>query len=58
MFSDGVPKLIDFGMARFMDRPTITPYKGSPIYMSPQNLKQGRYDLEKNDVWGVGMILY
>ncbi|CAD8175768.1 unnamed protein product [Paramecium octaurelia] len=58
MFSNDVPKLIDFGMARFMDRPTVTPYKGSPIYMSPQNLRQGQYDLEKNDVWGIGMILY
>lgn len=40
MFSNNIPKLIDFGMARFMDSNTITPYKGSPIYMSPQNLKE------------------
>ncbi|CAD8083395.1 unnamed protein product [Paramecium sonneborni] len=58
MFSNNVPKLIDFGMSRFMDLSNVTPHKGSPIYMSPQNLKSERYDLEKNDVWGIGIILF
>ncbi|CAD8069815.1 unnamed protein product [Paramecium primaurelia] len=58
MFQNDIPKLIDFGMSRFMDKQTITHYKGSPIYMSPQNLRFEKYDLEKNDVWGIGIILF
>ncbi|CAD8072960.1 unnamed protein product [Paramecium sonneborni] len=58
VFQNNIPKLIDFGMSRFVDRSTVTLLKGSPIYMSPQNLKSEKYDLEKNDVWSVGIILY
>ena len=58
MFKDDIPKLIDFGMANFIEISKVTHFIGSPIYMSPQNLKSQEYNLEKNDVWSLGLILY
>ena len=59
---DGTLKLMDFGIARFMEDAQVTiagALVGSPAYMSPE---QARGDIEnidaRSDVWSMGAVLY
>jgi CheY-like chemotaxis protein len=59
-----VVKVIDFGLAKlFADRPTPSSLTtmgevvGTPVYMSPERLRQQAYDY-RADVYSVGVMLY
>lgn len=58
---DGTPKVLDFGIAKFMDRPPITTrenlFHGTPPYMSPEQLS-GRPVTARSDIYAFGIILY
>ncbi len=57
--SNGRIKLCDFGFARAMSSNTIvlTSIKGTPLYMSPELVKEQPYD-GSSDLWSLGVILY
>ena len=57
--SNGTLKLCDFGFARAMSSNTIvlTSIKGTPLYMSPELVKEQPYDAT-SDLWSLGVILY
>ena len=57
--SNGRIKLCDFGFARAMSSNTIvlTSIKGTPLYMSPELVKEQPYD-GTSDLWSLGVILY
>lgn len=57
--SNGRIKLCDFGFARAMSSNTIvlTSIKGTPLYMSPELVKEQPYDAT-SDLWSLGVILY
>jgi serine/threonine protein kinase/tetratricopeptide (TPR) repeat protein len=57
---DGTPRLTDFGMARFGDKPHITQdgaIVGTLAYMAPE-LFSGVASDEKTDIWSFGVMLY
>lgn len=56
---DDVVRILDFGVARFLDRTTITSrgaLMGSPAYASPEQLR-GEADLA-TDLWALGVVMY
>jgi fused-like protein len=57
--SNGRIKLCDFGFARAMSANTVvlTSIKGTPLYMSPELVKEQPYD-GTSDLWSLGVILY
>jgi serine/threonine protein kinase len=57
--SNGRIKLCDFGFARAMSNNTmvLTSIKGTPLYMSPELVKEQPYD-SSSDLWSLGVILY
>lgn len=58
--SDGVVKLMDFGIAQMVDlqRMTVTgQLLGSPAYMSPEHVEGRPLDF-RTDVFSVGILLY
>eukprot|EP01038_Epipyxis_sp_PR26KG_P006132 gene6132-8455_t len=57
--SNGRIKLCDFGFARAMSSNTIvlTSIKGTPLYMSPELVKEQPYDAT-SDLWSLGVILF
>ena len=59
MFHNGKIKLVDFGYARFVEKPGPSAYTllGTPAYMSPQILQKENYSY-KCDVWSTGVILF
>lgn len=55
---DKVAKIADFGFAkRATNNPKETVNVGTPLYMSPESLKENIYTV-KNDIWSLGIILY
>ena len=57
--ANGVVKLCDFGFARAMSTNTLvlTSIKGTPLYMSPELVKEQPYG-NAADQWSLGVILY
>jgi fused-like protein len=57
--ANGSVKLCDFGFARAMSSNTLvlTSIKGTPLYMSPELVKELPYDAT-SDLWSLGVILY
>lgn len=56
--ADLTVKLTDFGFATFFDpKLKMDIALGSPLYMSPELMKEQKYD-EKVDVWSLGCITY
>jgi serine/threonine protein kinase len=57
--ADDVVRILDFGVARFLDRTTMTErgaLMGSPAYSSPEQLR-GESDLA-TDLWALGVVMY
>jgi len=62
-----VPKVIDFGIAKAMDRRLTertyhtqsSQFIGTPEYMSPEQAEQGGLDVDtRTDIYSLGVILY
>ncbi|CAD8046461.1 unnamed protein product [Paramecium sonneborni] len=55
----GTPKLADFGFATTPNSPPLLPNVnvGSPLYMSPQALKNNKYS-DKSDIWAIGVSAF
>lgn len=62
--NDGTPVLIDFGLARLLSRPDLTPTaQGAAIgtlkYFSPEQCRGTKQDIEhRTDLFALGIILY
>jgi serine/threonine protein kinase len=57
---DGAVKLMDFGIARFLDETQVTmtgALVGSPAFMSPEQAKEGRLDA-RSDLFSLGTVLF
>jgi serine/threonine protein kinase/predicted ATPase len=57
---DGIVKIVDFGLARFVDDTHITKTGvavGTLQYMSPEQAKGKQID-HRTDIWSVGVLLY
>ncbi len=57
---DGTVKLMDFGIARFLDESTVTmtgSLVGSPAYMSPEQALEKTVD-SRSDLFSLGSLLY
>ena len=59
LLKQGTCKLSDFGFAKSIksDEAIMKSIVGTPLYMSPQILKKGKYTV-KSDLWSVGLIYY
>ncbi len=58
--SDGEPVIVDFGLARSEDSPTLTAtgdMLGTPSSMSPEQARGERVDA-RSDVWSLGSVLH
>lgn len=62
-------KVLDFGISKFSSRldeklgkvpplTTTTAILGSPVYMSPEQLKSTRDVDHRTDIWSIGVVLY
>lgn len=60
-------KILDFGIAKLTpagagpeqnEMTTTAMIMGSPLYMSPEQMKSSRYVDARSDLWAVGVILY
>ncbi|HSO34756.1 MAG TPA: serine/threonine-protein kinase [Labilithrix sp.] len=66
--SDGIVKVLDFGLAKALRPPSgaapdssltaTNVLVGSPSYMSPEQIWSGRSVDERTDIWGLGVTLY
>lgn len=58
-FSDGLLKLGDLGLGRYMSDETFKAFSkvGTPLYMSPEVIRNDGYDF-KSDVWSLGCVIY
>lgn len=58
--ADGIPRLVDFGIAKARGRLQVTgegKVKGKSAYMSPEQLRGRDIDLQ-SDLWAVGVVLW
>jgi len=61
---DGTPVLIDFGLARHLDLPSLTPTAvgariGTPKYFSPEQFIGRRRDIDhRTDLFAMGLLMY
>lgn len=58
VMANGVPKVLDFGIARVAhgDRTNTAGFQGTLAYASPEQLRQHRLD-QRSDVYSLGVIL-
>jgi serine/threonine protein kinase len=54
--SDGLVKILDFGIARRPEQTLSGPLLGTPGYMSPEQARAGAVDA-RSDVWSLGVVL-
>jgi eukaryotic-like serine/threonine-protein kinase len=54
--SDGLVKILDFGIARLPDQAQSGPLLGTPGYMAPEQARCGEVDA-RSDVWSLGVVL-
>jgi len=58
---DGKVKILDFGLSKLIDFTSITSTGaeiGSPLYMSPEQVKDGKNIDYRSDYYALGVILY
>lgn len=55
--TDGVLKLIDFGLSKVLAMDLTKTMCGSPLYMAPEILYKQDYD-STADIWSMGVLLY
>ncbi len=58
--SDGIAKIVDFGLAKLSGRTKLTrtgTAPGTVSYMSPEQLRSGDVD-HRSDIWALGVVLY
>jgi serine/threonine-protein kinase len=62
---DGIPfmKVLDFGIAKSVEKKDFaltdtTSVMGSPIYMSPEQLKSSKSVDTRSDIWSLGVVMY
>ncbi|HBY20080.1 MAG: hypothetical protein A2Y24_07500 [Clostridiales bacterium GWE2_32_10] len=58
---DGVIKILDFGLSKFIDLTSITTtgsQLGSPIYMSPEQIRDSKNIDYRSDYYAIGVILF
>jgi serine/threonine-protein kinase len=56
-----IPKLLDFGVAKFMDQEGVTRAGmtvGTPAYMAPEQITKGGQVGHGSDLYALGMVLY
>ncbi len=59
--SQGVVKILDFGLSKLIDFTSITSTGaeiGSPLYMSPEQVKDGKNIDYRSDYYALGVILF
>ena len=57
---DGNAKILDFGLARLMDRSSVSASNtilGTAAYMSPEQVKGETVD-QRTDIWSLGVLLF
>src|SRR5689334_15437357 len=54
--TDGVVKVLDFGIALLPDQTPAAPLAGTPGYMSPEQRQGGAVDA-RSDIWALGVVL-
>ncbi|MCB9688916.1 MAG: serine/threonine protein kinase [Alphaproteobacteria bacterium] len=57
---DGTVKLMDFGIARFLDETRVTmtgALVGSPAFMSPEQAREAKLD-QRSDLFSLGTVLF
>ncbi|HEY8184217.1 MAG TPA: protein kinase [Thermoanaerobaculia bacterium] len=58
--SDGVVKILDFGLAKLSQTTDVTKagtIVGSPPYMSPEQVRGDAVD-QRTDIWSLGVVIY
>src|SRR4028119_418401 len=55
--SDGIVKILDFGIARLPDQALSGPLLGTPGYMAPEQARVGVVDA-RSDIWSLGVVLH
>src|SRR3954469_20943466 len=55
--TDGIVKVLDFGIALLPDQALSAPLLGTPGYMSPEQQRGGEVDA-RSDIWSLGVVLY
>jgi serine/threonine protein kinase len=56
---DGVPRLVDFGLAAHLGSAALQQVAGSPPYMAPEQARgQGERIDGRTDIYGLGAVLY
>ena len=59
--NNGKVKIIDYGISKVIDYTSITStgeVMGSPIYMSPEQVKDSKHIDKRSDLYTLGLILY
>ena len=61
LFSQGKPKVADFGLSKLEGSGTVTKshqFKATPAYASPEALDDPKSVDQRTDVFGIGLLLY